>query len=373
MCNDLWNMNPGVLPSPPVSKKLDARSVLAACLCVMALFFDALGWLLATIGVFLLRRAAFPPRVKWILAAIALAPKILFVGVRSLSAPQGLSFTIEPRTLAASPALWSWSVLLAASGIFLMCAPLAQRRPIDAPVQPGSSGRGLIKAAGLIPIAIAALILSGLTDSFQRIEDAGGGRWALKHAVRGTVATFRRDDLASVEGAESRTRSGASYSVRVALKDGETFSASTTSADPFPELRRFATTAGLRPGTVRIRPRRGSEWTNGASGLTLNDCIGAYEYVDPRTGERSTFEFWLQDGRLAGKETVVEGQRRLVRTLKDIKLSDTGDFEFQESNYAGAESKGSTISISLRWSAQGETGRFTNGGLEVGLKKYRKL
>jgi glycopeptide antibiotics resistance protein len=73
----------------------------------MALFFNALGWLLAIIGIFLLRRAVFQPRVKWILAAVAVGPKILFLGVQSLSAPVGLSFTIEPRTLATSSALWS--------------------------------------------------------------------------------------------------------------------------------------------------------------------------------------------------------------------------------------------------------------------------
>jgi hypothetical protein len=339
----------------------------------MALFFDGLGWPLAIIGIFLLRRAVFQPRVKWILVAVALAPKILFLGVRSLSAPVGLSFTIEPRTLATSPALWSWSVLLAGFGLFLLFVPLPARGEPNAPVQPNSFGPTLLKWAGLVPIAVAVTMLLGLSDDYQRIEDAGNGRWALKHAVRGTAATFMRDDLASIEAIESRTRSGSRYSVRASLIDGRTFSASTTSSAALQDVRKFATTAGLRPGTVRISRRYGAIWTNGTSGFTLKDCIGTYEYVDERLGERSTFEFWFEHGRLAGKETILNGQSRHVRMLRDIKINDTGEMEFQQSPYAEvAEPSKSTVSFSLGWSTQGENGRFTKDGLEIGLKRYRK-
>ena len=345
---------------------------MAAGLCLMALFFNALGWLLAIIGIFLLRRAVFQPRVKWILASVALGPKILFLGVQSLSAPLGLSFTIEPRTLATSSALWSWSILMAGFGSFLLYVPLKSRRAPDTPLGPTSSGTPLLKVLGLVLIVLAIIMLLGLSDDFQRIQDAGNGRWALKHAVRGAVATFTRDELASIEAIARRTRGSASYSVRVGLKDGRTFSASTRSVAAFQDLRKFATTAGLRPGTVRIRRLHGGDWTNGASGFTLHDCIGTYEYVDERRGERSTVELWLENGRLAGKETVLDGQRRYVQTLRDIKISDTGEMEFQESPYAASESSKSTVSFSLRWSAQGESGRFTKDGLEIGLKKYRK-
>ena len=366
-------MQSETLPSPP-ALRYDARSAAAAGLCLMALFFDALGWLLAIVGVVLLRRAVFPPKVKWILAAVALAPKILFLGVRALSPPPALSFTIEPQTLATSSALWSWTILMAGFGSFLIYVPLKMRGAPNAPVQPASSGTPLLKLAGLVIIALAFVMLLGLSDGFQRIEDAGNGRWALKHAVRGAVATFSPDELASLEATGTRGRRGPTrYSVRAKLTDGRTFSASTTSMGSLQDLRRFAVTAGLRSGTVRIRSPRAPDWTNGAWRFALSEFVGAYEHVDERLGERSTFEFWLQNGRLAGKETIVGKQGRHVQTLRDIKISDTGEFEFQQSPYAeGSEPSKSTYQFSLRWSTDGQTGRFTKDGLEIGPTKYRK-
>src|SRR5690349_13499048 len=100
--------------------RLDPRSLIAAGLCVGALFFDGLGWILAIAGIVLLRRAVFSGKAKCGLAAIAILPKILFVGVRSLNAPSGLSFPIEPRNLATSSSLWAWCILVAAFGVYLM-------------------------------------------------------------------------------------------------------------------------------------------------------------------------------------------------------------------------------------------------------------
>src|SRR5512136_2468240 len=97
-------------PAPTRVPTYDLRSLVAASLCVASLFFDALGWLMAGVGVVLLGRAVFPRRVKWLLTALALAPKVLFLGVRAMSAPQGLSFAIEPTTLTTSSSLWTWSV-----------------------------------------------------------------------------------------------------------------------------------------------------------------------------------------------------------------------------------------------------------------------
>ncbi|MCK7524161.1 MAG: hypothetical protein MZV64_44285 [Ignavibacteriales bacterium] len=59
------------------------------------------------------------------------------------------------------------------------------------------------------------------------------------------------------------------YSVRVDLNDGRTFAVTTGAVAALRELRAFATTADLRPGTVRIVRRREGTWTNGASGFTL--------------------------------------------------------------------------------------------------------
>jgi hypothetical protein len=363
-------MTPPTTPSLP-TLKYDTRSVIAAALCVVSLFFDVFGWLLAIAGIFMLRRAVFTPGVKWALAAVALAPKILFLGVRMLSASPGLAFTIEPRTLATSSSMWSWSVLLAAAGFLIIYVPRRMRRPQDPHVQAVSPGPSQLRWVGLILIVGAAVMLLGVTDGFQRIEDAGNGRWALKHAARGAVATFTRDDVAALEAAEVRRGKGAGYSVKVGLKDGRSFSVSTKSPTALEEVRKFAATAGLPPGTVRITRRFGGLWTNAASAFTLEDCTGTYEYSDG--SERSTVEFWMDHGHLEGKETAVEGQRKRVQLLKDIKISDTGEVEFRQTPYAEAsQTSGSNMAFSFSWSTGGDRGRFSREGLEIGLKKYRK-
>lgn len=359
----------------PAIPKYDVRSVIAAGLCLSALFFDTLGWLLGIIGIFLLRRSVFQPTIKWILAALALAPKILFLGVRTLTAPAGLFFTFEPRTLATSESLWVWSILLAGFGVFLFVLPGRLPRAPNAPVEPSSGRTVLLRLAGLAAIVLAAAMLLGLGDGFHRIDDAGNGRWALVHAARGAVATFARDELASIEATENRaSRSGTSYFVRLGLTNGRSFSVSTKWPTSLDELRKFATTANLKPGTVRIQGRFGHNWTNGASGFTLRDCIGTYQYAGQLGSEHSTFEFWLDGARLAGKETLLEGQSKYVRPLRNIKISDTGEVEFEQGSYAEAgESSKTSVSFSLRWTPDGERGRFTKDGLEIGLKKYRKL
>jgi hypothetical protein len=308
------------------------------------------------------------------LAALALAPKILFLGVRSMSGPTGLSFTIEPTTLATSSSLWTWSVLLAGFGAFVMFwAQPAQPAPGAPPV--AETRRPLaLKALGLAAIAAAAVLLLGLADGFHRIEDAGEGRWALHHAARGTRTTFARADVASIEATEIRkSRGGSSYTVRVGLNDGRTYSVTTGSLSALAELRTFATTADLRPGIVRIVRRGAGTWTNGASGFALSDYVGAYEHVDRNTGERTTIEFWKEGDRLAGKETVASGPNRYIRMLRNIKAGDTGELTFEPTTRAEAgKPSESTLSFSLSWSPTGESGRLTKDGLEVGSKAFAR-
>ncbi len=359
--------------APGKAPRLDVRSLIAAALCVAALFFDVLGWVLATAGIVLLRRAAFSRHTKCLLAAIAIAPKILFVGVRSLNASAGLSFPIESRNLATSSSLWVWSILLAAFGVFLIVGWRRVPQPANAPAQPRPP-RALLIAMGLAAIAAAVVMLLGLTDGFHRIDDAGQGRWALRHAARGNVAIFTGSEVASIDGEERYgSRSGRSYSVRVTLADGRSFSVTTKAAAALEELRKFATTANLPRGKVRIDRGNGGRWISGASGFTLKDCVGTYVLADESSRSRSTFEFWLDGERLTGKESVADPEGRHVRVLRNIKLSDSGDVEFQPATYveASQQAKG-TVSFSFRWSAHGETARFVRNGLEVGLQKYRK-
>lgn len=351
-------MQPQVAP-PVQALRLDPRSVIAAGLCVLALFFNVLGWVFAIAGIVLLRRAAFGRIAKLLLAALAIGPKILFLVVRSMNVPAGLSFPIEPRNLATSSSLWAWCILLAAFGVFIMVLP---QRFFQGP----RPRRSVLAGLGLVAVAVAAVLLLGLTDGFHRIDDAGGGRWALRHAARGNVAIFSAREVAWIEAAERyRSRGPRDYSVRVALADGRSFSVTTKSSAALDELRKFATTANLARGKVRINRRGGGTWVSGGSGFTLKDCVGRYELAD-RSG---AFEFRMDGERLAGEET--EGGR--VRVLRNIKVSDNGGVEFEPANYLGAsQQEDGKIAISLGWSSSGQSGRFVGNGFETGGKTYRK-
>jgi hypothetical protein len=50
---------PSDTPVPSGVPPYDLRSLAAAALCVASLFFDTMGWLMAIVGVVLLRRAVF--------------------------------------------------------------------------------------------------------------------------------------------------------------------------------------------------------------------------------------------------------------------------------------------------------------------------
>jgi len=363
-------------PQPPAARAAqpDVRSLTAAALCVLALFFDAFGWILAIAGIVLLRRAVFSRTVKWYLGAVAIGPKILFMGIKSLNAPAGLSFPIENRNLATSPSLWAWCVFLAAFGVYLVFLRRRLPQAPNAPIQPVAYRSYLIAGAGLAAVAVAVVLLLGLIDGFHRIDDAGQGQWALRHAARGNVAVFKGSEVESIDATERYgSRAGSSYAVRIALAGGRSFSVTTKSAAALDELRKFATTANLSVGKVRIIRRNRGLWTNGASGFTLKDCVGAYEQTDSRATAHATYEFWLDQDRLAGKQTVADSQGRRVRVLRDIKVSDSGEFEFQSAPYVeAAQGQKGAFSFSFGWSSQGETGRFVRDGLEVGLQNYRK-
>jgi|WetSurMetagenome_2_1015567.scaffolds.fasta_scaffold57949_3 hypothetical protein len=361
----------------PVSSqapKYDARSVVALGLCVGSLLFDLLGWPMAIVGVALLARSVFPARIKWILAALALAPKVLFLAVRTLAAPQGLSFVLEPRTLATSSSLWTISLVIAAFGVFMLLE--TRRKPVEPGALPPPESRKplVFGAIGLAAVGGAAVLLLGLTDGFHRIEEAGNGQWALKHAARGTVATFAADEVELVEATVSRGgRGGPTYHVRIALTGGRSFSVSTTSASPIAEVRAFATTANLKPGTVRTTGRREGAWTNGAAGFTLKDFAGAWERADAATGDHVTLEFWIERDRLAGKETVVNGPRKYVRALRNIRAADTGEIQYDMATRAEVgKPSDSTVSFSWNWAPGGESGRLTKDGLSVGVDTFKK-
>ena len=147
----------------------------------------------------------------------------------------------------------------------------------------------------------AAVMLLGLTDGFHRIDDAGQGRWALRHAARGNVAVFSGSELTAIDAVEQHVgRSNWSYAIRVVLTNGQSFSVTTKSSEALDELRKFATTADL-PGKVRILRRRGGQWTSGTSGFGLKDCVGTYDLADERSGSHSTGRILAGGGMLSGQ------------------------------------------------------------------------
>jgi hypothetical protein len=361
-------------PAPSRVPPYDPWPIAGATLCCASLFFDTVGWLMAIAGVFLLRRGAFRASVKWLLAAIALAPKILFLGVRLASPQPGLSFAIEPTTLTTSSSLWVWSVLLAALGLYLAFWARPAAAPPGAPPQTETRLPLLLKVLGLVAIAGSVNLLLGLTDGFHRIDDAGDGRWALRHAVRGTRATFTRADVASIEVTENHSsRGSSSYTFRVGLSDGRTYAVTSRSFSALRELRAFATTADLRPGTVRVALYHENPWTNGASGFALKDVVGTYENLDSGTGDRTTIEFWKEGDRLAGKETLAHGTTRHIRTLRNIRVSEVGELAFEPTTIAEVgKPSNETMSFSFSWSPTGETGRLTKDGLTVGATTFAR-
>lgn len=246
--------------------------------------------------------------------------------------------------------------------------------PPDEPV-PDQPKLGLVLPILGVACAVGGVVLLlGLPDGFQRIDDAGHGRWALHHAVKGTVANFSASELATLVAQERRARRDKFYEITVGLKDGRSFSLSTRAASALDELRKFATTANLPTAKLRIVPVRGPAWTNGSSGTTLGDYVGVYHLVDPNARPLSTFEFWIEDQRLAGKETIDESGRKHVRLLRNLKLNETGEMEFQPASYleASQQKAENAFAISFSWSPQTETGKFTPGGFDTGAQRYRK-
>lgn len=345
---------------------------------MVALFSGGFGWFFAFAGIYMLRRSSFSSSARWVLGAVALGPKLLFMGIRAMNAPSGLSFPIEPTNLATSSTLWAWAGLAIGLGLFFLVEFRREsRRPEFPPNEPvrDQPRLGLVlPILGVACVVGGVALLLGLLDGFQRIDDAGHGRWALHHAVKGTVADFSGSELATIVAQERQSRRDNPYEIMVELKDGRTFSLTTRAASALDELRKFATTANLPPGTLRIVPLRGGAWTNGSSGITLKDCVGVYELVDPNARPRSTLEFWIENERLAGKETITDSQRRRVRVLPNIKLNETGEMEFQPASYleASQQKADNTTTISFSWSPQTETGKFIPGGFQTGVQKYRK-
>jgi hypothetical protein len=213
--------------------------------------------------VVLLRRTVFRPRLKWILAGLALAPKILFAGVRLMTAPAELAFVIEQRSLANSPALWSWSILLAALGIVILTVPIEGRnRQEFPPAQPerSSSPSPLIRLVGLVRLAAAVImLLEGSQTIFSALKtrEKAGGRSSTLCAARSPGSGRRMSRLS-----KASPRRGADPSTTPSRSNSRM--AGPTPRPRNPPIRswtcvKFAVTADLRPSAVHLHPYFGSD------------------------------------------------------------------------------------------------------------------
>jgi uncharacterized membrane protein YdcZ (DUF606 family) len=362
------------MPTVP-AKGIDGRSLAAAGMCILALFIDGFGWLLAIAGIYMLRRSSFNTGTRWVLGTVALGPKLLFLGIKAMNAPPGLSFTIQPSNLATSSALWAWTGLMIGIGVILLLQSRRQEHPANEPFQSQPKYEWLVPLIGVAMVAGGVALLLGLQDGFERIDDAGHGRWVLHHAVKGRVAEFSGGDVSEILVEERHHSRGSNdYAVKFGLKDGHSYSVTLKTAFIIDELRKFATTANLAPGKLRLVPYRGATWTSGNSKITLKDCIGVYEMSDANAHRRSTVEFWIENERLMGKETVNDTGQPQVRVLRNIKLDETGEMEYQPASYleASHQKEENVTRISLSWAPQAESGKFIPGGFETGGQQYRK-
>jgi len=367
-------MQTQTIQTEPASRN-NGRSLAAAGMCILALFVPGVGWLLGIAGILMLRRSSFNSSTRWVLGAVALGPKLLFVGIRAMNAPAGLSFAIQPSNLATSSALWAWTGLMIGTGVILVMHSRRREQPENEPVQVQPKYDWLVPILGIALMVGGVALLLGIQDGFQRIDDAGHGHWVLHHAVKDSVAEFSGSDVTAIAVEERHhPRSSNDYAIEFGLNNGRSYSVTTKTSSVIDELRRFATTAQLAPGKLRVAPYREPAWTNGSSGITLKDCVGVYELTDPNALQRSTVEFWIENERLMGKETVDVAGQPHVRVLRNIKLDESGEVEYQPASYleASHQKEENLTRISFSWSPQPETGKFIPGGFETAGQKYRK-
>ena len=360
-------------------------------LCVLSLFFDFLGYVLALAGLFLLwkhGKLKLPTRLG--VTAVVLLPKVAIFLLGWNRITENL-FELEPQTFATSSSIWAWSLLVCGVGVgCLMLAGAIRRGNMSAlrlgkasfspalSKNPGRKGAAVVGVGliGLVFVAVSALMFLGLEDDFQAVEPDERGRWRLTHQVRGMVASFLPAEVKSFTGErDSGTDADLSlYWIRVSLNDGRSWSMNTRAMDAEEMLKKLAATMELPPGTMRLRMTPGREWVNSGRKVRPEDWAGTYRSTAGQGPSRdSVLEFRVVEGRLVGKETLRLGDRETSRELRNIQVTPSGEIEFETETLAGASKQAeSRYRFSLNYAPR-RRAALRDGFLDVDGSRYDRL
>jgi hypothetical protein len=346
-----------------------ARLAAGAVCCVASPLFDPLGYVMTVLGLVLIwGRSAFP--VNWRLAVIAvvLPPRILPILFSALAGPGEFSFVLDPNAPATSSASWGWfGLLLAVSAALALAGTAAGRESLAIAgirwrtPMPGVDGLRTRNRWALPGLAAAVLIawgigaVLGLGNQFEWIEAGRGGAWELKHTVRRTVATFTPDSVALIECRAGEEESA----IRVVLRTGASYRMRTRAPSAWGELKKLAAAMELPPRRMHVVFPGGGVWTNGDFSLKLR--TGAYETAGGRR-----IELRLENGRLAGTETLAGSAGKLERALRAVKVTEDGTIEYRTEMFSGPWSN---FAVGFGFSQ----GRFDGERLVIDGARFRKL
>ena len=336
-----------------------AKAVAGVVCCVASPLFDPLDYVLTVVGLILLwGGSGFSVRARLVATAVVLPPRVAPLLLSALAGPGDFSFVLNPSAPATSSSAWGWYGLLWAVCALLMLLFSEKGNALlaGAGLQQASAPGTRYERAPVLLIIPALLVLAwatngllGLKNEFEWVEAANAGAWDLKHSVRGTVATFTADTVASIDGREEGHTDKPTYHIRFALKSGDARVMSTRSPSAFGEMKKLAATMELPPGRMQLKSVSGEAWTNGR--FTVKARTGTYEAANGNLVELRLD----QSGRLTGTESVLgSGGERHTRPLRAVKVTEDGGIEYRTGIFTSS------------------VGKFEEDGLVIGGTKFRK-
>jgi hypothetical protein len=336
-----------------------AKAVAGVVCCVTSPLFDPLGYALTVVGLILLwGGTSFSVRARLVATAVVLPPRIAPLLLSALAGPGDFSFVLNPSAPATSSSAWGWYGLLWAvyAALMLMFSEKGNALLAGAGLQEASPPGTRYEHAPILLIIPALLVLAwatnavlGLQNEFEWVQAAKAGAWDLKHSVRGTVATFTAETVASIDGREEGHKDKPTYHIRFALKRGDARVMSTRSPSAFGEMKKLAATMDLPPGRLQLKSASGEAWTNGR--FTVKARTGTYEAANGNLVELRLD----QSGRLTGTESFLgSGGERLTRSLRAVKVTEDGGIEYRTGIFTSA------------------AGHFEDEGLVIGGTMFRR-
>ena len=301
---------------------------------------------------------SFSVRARLVATGVVVPPRIAPILLSTLTGPENLSFVMNPNPPATSSSARGWyGVLWAVCALlmltfseegnaFLARSGLRRARP------PGPSQERapvLLIIPALLVLAWATAALLGLQNDFEWVEEASAHVWDLRHSVRGKVASFTPETVASIDGREERDQGDSTYHIRFAFRSGDTRVMNTRSPTAFSELKKLAAAMELPRGQMHLKPVGEAAWTNGD--FTLKAVTGTYEAANGHV-----LELRLDtSGRLTGTESHLDSAgTTLSHPLRAVKVTEDGSIEYRTGIFTTS------------------AGNFAEGGLVVGGTRFKK-